>query len=402
MGNKNITIAAHQIQENRKSFSSTFQNVPQHWIILSAGGRLQKERFRNDEEIQFLPVMFSHKIDPYMIESVHLNHSVGQHTVIHFKLKDGRNLLYGAGDNVPFNQLPFKTHYETPIFAFQELDIGELTYRPIQKVLCTFKQTLIITMNNEIFCSGITLQGVEMGDSERKFTRVRYDPILEKNIIKAECLHFGIMILTDDNNLHCIQEYSEPRVWNNVKDYISGAYHAYIITCDNQCTKWEIYKSYSQHADSILPCPYEDIQWTAYDRFAGYILTRNNSFYMGGSHSEDYGDGSWTKIELPENIIKQNIIKMVGCHDTVMLLTDQRELYGMGRNQSGNLGVSNSNVHFIRISFDHLSSQLPGVLYDIESCYRTSLALFYDYKEPIIFSKLRKCDKFFDIIFLNL
>jgi alpha-tubulin suppressor-like RCC1 family protein len=97
---------------------------------------------------------------------------------------------------------------------------------------------------------------------------------------------------------------------------------------------------------------------------------------MGGSHSEDYGDGSWTKIELPENIIKQNIIKIVGCHDTIMLLTDQRELYGMGRNQSGNLGVSNSNVHFIRISFDHLSSQLPGVLYDIESCYRTSLALF--------------------------
>ncbi len=88
--------------------------------------------------------MFAKKIDPYTVDTIQLIHSVGQHTVIHFKLKNGRDVLYGAGDNIPFNPLPFKDHSSSSLI-FSELDTSALESKPIQKVFCSFKQTIIIT-----------------------------------------------------------------------------------------------------------------------------------------------------------------------------------------------------------------------------------------------------------------
>jgi hypothetical protein len=79
------------------------------------------------------------------------------------------------------------------------------------------------------------------------FVPVKYDEHFKnKKITKMEIMHFGMMFLTDDGELHCIQEYAVPHVWYNVKDFMAGAYYAYIIQDDDSCTKWEIYKEYTR------------------------------------------------------------------------------------------------------------------------------------------------------------
>jgi hypothetical protein len=65
-------------------------------------------------------------------------------------------------------------------------------------------------------------------------------------------------------------------MWHNVKDFIAGAYYAYIIQDDDSCTKWETYMEYIKKADASLPCAYHNIVMTASNRFVSYILAGND------------------------------------------------------------------------------------------------------------------------------
>jgi hypothetical protein len=171
-----------------------------------------------------------------------------------YKLKDGSRVLYASGSAVPFMQLPYEkpqegtTDHMFPHLredtTFQPLDISPIGNRTIRKVFCSFKQTFIITSmqvkfqskvtnttaDNKVYCSGIQVADAGMDVAQNVFVNVGYDEnFKDRVIVKMEVMHFGMLFLTDDGELHCIQEYAAPRKWTGVKDFMAGAYFALII-----------------------------------------------------------------------------------------------------------------------------------------------------------------------------
>jgi hypothetical protein len=145
MGNKSIiSEAAEIIEENRKSIRPII-TVPQHWMIVSAGGGSRTERFSDGEQRVFNPISEA-KIDPINVEQICISHSVGLHTIIMYKLKDGSYRLLGSGVQEPFGHLPFtKDQIKKDSIRFYDIDTSILEGKPIRNIYCSFKQTFIIT-----------------------------------------------------------------------------------------------------------------------------------------------------------------------------------------------------------------------------------------------------------------
>jgi hypothetical protein len=115
------------------------------------------------------------------------------------------------------------------------------------------------------------------------------------------------------------------------------------------------------------------------------ILTHDNRFFTNGTYVEDMADGDWHEHGVLEELKNQTIVKMVGCNDSILVLTGKltlrsnvlgnNQVYGVGRNQSGCLGREGSiqSPIFERIEIENTDPS--RVITDIEACYRTTLVL---------------------------
>jgi hypothetical protein len=189
---------------------------------------------------------------------------------------------------------------------------------------------VLLTDTNKIYYSGLRI------DAKHEVQNHKFVPLkVDKKIVKIGVTATQLITLQEDRTIHT---------------YLLGAVERTVEVIKN-----ELIVDFACNANAMWTLNKRDFPLKVIDKFVdfsssigGYknamgIWTVDNTFYLYGSDLGHQPD-QWNEIEVPQELKRKSIVLMRMRMLNVLVITEDGELWGMGLNERGELGLGHRDI----------------------------------------------------------